>query len=512
MPSPHSLAGKKTVKRGKYKWKVRKVAKSEIVKASQESKAEKSQLGRQLSIKCFTVGCAKDQSEGLISPEYRMADKKKKRKHSKKEEEVPDINGDDADQDTHSVILPCPDIIDAEDFIKQSLEEQVVEMVSTLNKLIEKVIEVDIAINHDSDGIHTKICTAQTTVDATQLEIQNVSKKYDGVNAKVSSNTQELQDLKAENVVLKGIVQKQSNQLKTMNSKIAMLTARSMQNNIIISGLQKVSSKKENCKNAVITFLKQQVEIDVEDNEIIVAHRIGQYRWNATKPRLMLVRCVEQLKERIFKNVKNLKDKKDSTGNPFYVNKQLPDELAEQNRAIRQTIKEQKDKEDGLSAHDKTKIEVKNRKVYFDGEEVIQHLKPVTCVEMFPDKPEREKQEKIKLYSADPHSENNSNFQVYACKAGQIHEVRRAYRKVQRLHPAVDHVVAAYVIRNHKGYQDNREHGAAHKLLKTLENEGCNNVAVYVVQSFGGKHMGSRRFEVINECGLQAIRRLTNPT
>ena len=131
-----------------------------------------------------------------------------------------------------------------------------------------------------------------------------------------------------------------------------------------------------------------------------------------------------------------------------------------------------------------------------------------TC---YTDKSEKEKQEKIKLVASDPQTESDSLSQAYAFKTGQMHEVRRAYRKIKRLHPAADHVVAAYIIRSHKGYQDDREYGAAHRLLKKVEGENTNNVAVYVVRYFSGLHLGPRRFEIINECGIQAVRRLTSP-
>ena len=223
----------------------------------------------------------------------------------------------------------------------------------------------------------------------------------------------------------------------------------------------------------------------------------------------MLAHCTFALKERIFKNVKNLKEKVDANNQPYYINKQLPEMLAERNREIRQVITEQKKKEEGISPRDRSKIEVRNRKVYIDEVEVVKYLKPVSCVELFPDKAERDKQDKMILATADPVVEQESLFQAYAYKTGQMHEVRRAYRKIRRLHPSSDHIMAAYVLRTHKGFQDDGEHGAAHRLLKLIQEEEMNNIYVFVVRNFGGTHLGQCRFEIIRECGKQAISRIS---
>ena len=202
-------------------------------------------------------------------------------------------------------------------------------LLSTLNSLIDKVTEIDITINHDSDGIQTRLTTAQEQADANLTTLQGYGMKYTATMSKVDNNAQEIQNLKAENAVLKGIIHKQSNQLQVMNEKIAMLTAKSMERKVTISGLPEASQKKENCKQSVVTFLKEKVEIDVEEHEIYVAHRIGKYSHTADGPRLMLARCSTGLKERIFKNVSNLKDKTDHKGKAYYINKQLPDQIME---------------------------------------------------------------------------------------------------------------------------------------------------------------------------------------
>ena len=287
-----------------------------------------------------------------------------------------------------------------------------------------------------------------------------------------------------------------------------MLTARSMEKNLTITGIEE--EKNENCKEKVIAFLKGKVEIDAGEDEILVAHRIGQYNPKAKKPRIILARCVPVLKQRIFKNMSNLKDNTNSSGDYYYINKQLPEKYKEQNREIREIIKDQKAKDEALPPKDRSKIEVKNKKVYIDSIPVNKYIHPVEVCELFPESMEREKQDKLKLATSDTVNVEGSNFVAYAIKTGQTQEVRRAYHKIRRTHPGATHVIAAYKLRSHSGYQDDEEHTAGHKLVKEIERKKMINVAVFVVRDYGGTHLGHKRFSIICEAAEQALSRLGN--
>ena len=78
-------------------------------------------------------------------------------------------------------------------------------------------------------------------------------------------------------------------------------------------------------------------------------------------------------------SAKNLKYKTNKQGKPDYINKQLPDQLAEQNREIRQIIHDQKKKEENLPNRDRIQIEIKDKTVYFDGVAQGKHSKQVFC-------------------------------------------------------------------------------------------------------------------------------------
>ena len=175
------------------------------------------------------------------------------RNHSKKDHKSDkadewESEEEDPDQDTHSAILPCPEVIEEDKFNNQTSELKMAELASAVNGLISKITEMDVAINHDTDGIHTRLTTIQTLGDSLQTQQQKITTDITNNATSAKNNAAEIVNIKNENIVLRGIVQRQQNQLQMMNEKIAMLTAKSMDKNITISGIQEATTPKENCK------------------------------------------------------------------------------------------------------------------------------------------------------------------------------------------------------------------------------------------------------------------------
>ena len=384
------------------------------------------------------------------------------------------------------VQFKCPSPLDQSSFEKSSQQEKMGSILSTLNNLCLKLEEVDTQVNHDSDGVISKITSAQTQLDGSTKEINIIVK---------------------ENKILKGLVQRQFCQIRELNDRVAILSAKSMENTLTISGIEGDTNKEDACEK-IIQFFKNQVEVDAEKSEIFVAHRIGKFHKNLKKPRLMKVRCVASLRERVMSNVSNLAEKTNEAGDSYYINKQLPEKIAEQNRENRFTIKELKSKESSLPLKDRSKIEIKDKIVYQNGEPLAKELLPPEPLDLFPEGAERDKLDKMKLSSSDAISEKGSDFQAYAIKTGQMVEVRRAYRKVKALHPAATHIIGTYNLKAKSGFQDDGEYSAGFKLLKAIQENNSVNVAVFVIRNYGGFKLGPKRHELIKQVGLQAVSRI----
>ena len=437
-----------------------------------------------LITKCFPyinkskeiVTSPEDKKEMMGRRETRHSSKKSANEEEDESGQETNISQEESDAEIHSAVLPSPECIDSKVLEGKSYADQMEEVVTVINKLCRKITEVDISLNHVADGINTRM---QTTI----IQCDSNSTKNQELQAELKEAKEVIQQLKDENTTLRGIVHRHSTQLKDLNEKVVHLTAKSMETNIIVSNMDGDIGVKEKCLDNVITFLKTQVEIDAELSEVYVAHQLGKWQKNAKQPRSMLFRCKYALKERIFANIRNLKEKTNATGDKFYINKQLPETLMERNRHVRQQIRQVRAKEEHYLNKDKSKIEVKNRVLYIDGQQVEKQIQQVEVHEHFRDKQEKEKQDKLRITASDQICQQNSTFTTYAIKTGQIHEVRRAYQKIKRNHPGATHIIVANNLKgaNGLGYQDDGEQCAGHRLAKLLGTGYPQNTAIYVV-------------------------------
>ena len=111
-----------------------------------------------------------------------------------------------------------------------------------------------------------------------------------------------------------------------------------MANNIVIYGLTP-DNKEEDCKSKVSEFVKEKLQMTSIDG-ILVAHRLGKQV--GTKPRPMIVRCSQNLRDNIFKYTKNLSGKKNNLGDYYTVKTQLPEPLHTERHEREERIKEVK--------------------------------------------------------------------------------------------------------------------------------------------------------------------------
>ena len=83
-------------------------------------------------------------------------------------------------------------------------------------------------------------------------------------------------------VSLKGAAQVHDNQIHSTVRKVIDLTARSMSCNIIIQGI--VSDRgnmNEDCKTKVLEFMRNKMSMELQDSEVLIAHRLGYKKNNS---------------------------------------------------------------------------------------------------------------------------------------------------------------------------------------------------------------------------------------
>ena len=160
-----------------------------------------------------------------------------------------------------------------------------------------------------------------------------------------------------------------------------------------------------------------------------------------------------------------------------------------------------------MKPEDRPKIKIVDKVVQKDGVPIPEDLPAPEPIDLFPEKVEMEKWEKIRLSGSDVINVHDSTFQAFAAKTSQTIEVHRAYRRVRSLHPSATHVIAAANLKGFQGYQDDGEHGAGHKLYKMLANTYEPGITVFVVRVFGRRKIGSDRFSAIEEVAREAAER-----
>lgn len=120
---------------------------------------------------------------------------------------------------------------------------------------------------------------------------------------------------------------------------------------------------------------------------------------------------------------------------------------------------------------------------------------------------------KISLIEGDDAEKDGSNFVGYAARVKNAEEVNAAYTKVRQLHLEATHVVCTYkipgrdVIRS-KGMVDDKEHGAGRQLLNMVKEASEQNLALFAVRYYGGKHLGPQRFDYLNQVASSALEEL----
>ena len=88
-------------------------------------------------------------------------------------------------------------------------------------------------------------------------------------------------------------------------------------------------------------------------------------------------------------------------------------------------------------------------------------------------------------------------------------DVRRCYVKIKQIFPYAPNILAAHIIKNIDGYQENHEHGALVKMLKEMQDQSVANLCIYIVHEHAGIHIGPKCHIIIQKVLCEAITKAT---
>lgn len=373
-----------------------------------------------------------------------------------------------------------------------SVFDSINKLYNVYHNVAQRIQPLEVAVFDQKDGILPQVRSLADYAKDADSRVDNLIKE----NA----------SLREEIDVVKGVLHKQSKQIAALQGKQAHQTARSMAENITVGGIVGDSKEANNsdARMLVLAFLEEELEIEVDPTEVFVTHWMGQYVKD--RHRSVIMKVTPHLKTKILDNTYKLAKKKNSLNKPFSVNVQLPEMLAEQKREIRQIIKTKREEEKSLDDSQKSKILVKNNKVYINGQLQRKLLKPPTVDQLFDiSQEEKEKMDKIKLKFTQPKPAKSNEFMGAACIVESMNEVHLAYRKLFLKFPGADHIIAAFSCEGKQGYQDDSEFSAGFRVLNVINDTRFSNLAVFIIRDYGGEHLGPTRFTIIKELAEEAI-------
>lgn len=391
-------------------------------------------------------------------------------------------------------LLPPKFLLKKEEFDKKNTSNKLDSIFESVNKLYNMYAQVtartkalEFAVFDEEDGVLP--------------QLQGLASHAKEAGDKQKLLTREVIELREELEITKGIVFKQSKQLKALKLKQTDLISRSMSENLTITGVKGDTPKAETAC-LLANFLEENLQIELEEeDEILVAHRLGAPPVKGHH-RPIVFRCPPSLRKKIFSNVQKL------AGKEVSINQQLPDMMAEQKREYRQIMREIKKKEEGKDEQDKSTFLIRNNKLYINGQLKRKKLTPPSTDELFVNNTDRKKLANIKMVSSVQKSARDCSFQAFACVTEKMSDVHLAYKKLFRDYPGADHIAAAFNAEGEEGYQDDSEFGSGYRILRSIQDIKLLNVSVFVIRYYGGENLGPQRFAIMKELAEEALYKL----
>ena len=209
-----------------------------------------------------------------------------------------------------------------------------------------------------------------------------------------------------------------------------------------------------------------------------------------------------------MENSKNLKGKENENGRQFYVNQQVPEHIIANKKKISHEIQKIKAVNFNKPQGQKVKYVVKKNKLYTDGVPVAKPITSPSVDELFVEEVEQERMDKLKMYYSEPKEEKGSVFTAIAVKVSNIAEIRRAYKKIRQMNSNSDHIPMAYDCQKRQNCNDDGEYSGGLCLQKLIESHRVINKAIFIVRKFGGRRLGPKRFQIMEDVAKQALAKM----
>lgn len=417
---------------------------------------------------------------------------------------LPNVEEESEQASTNSNLQTDQKLIFREDFMKKNTTQKLESVADAINKMYDKMNRIETTLEEKVKPTEQAVFDpGQGLLTKVEYLINNATGNETAIQNLVEENIQ----LREELDMLKGVVHKISKQLGTANSKIDQLVVKSMEDNLVFTGILDDLPKK-NPRKQLHEFLYNVMGLcDVRNADLFAVYRMGQPAKDRNRP--IVAQCSTDLRRYIQANASILKNRTNEVGAKYYINQQLPDAVSEQKREMREIIKKRKEFEEDLPSASKSKFVIKSGKVYINGQLQRKKLSTPSVEQLFPDDDIQEKIDQIKLKHCHSEPEQGSSFRMAVFRPRSMEDVRLAHIKLFQKFPSADHISVATMVQGEEAYQDDKEHGVGYRMLKIMKQASVDNVALFMIRHYGGINLGPRRFTIIAELTRAALDKLT---
>lgn len=338
-------------------------------------------------------------------------------------------------------------------------------------------------------------------------QIQDDLYEQDGFADDLESLRKENAQLWEEVQLLKSIVISLDRKVSQNQNDIVDLKSRSMKYNLMIHNLAEEDG--ENLFVKIPKLIKEHFGINTEFSNI---HRNGWNKQDKTrqdKPRSITGKLINfSDKEKILSAQRERKDRTPKL--PFFITPQQPIQITENRKKLIEVSNKYKE--------DNVRTRILGNKLVFQNGTVYRDkvMKPRAEDILLIDDDEKQKTESLEVVSSDPVTEAGNKFTATAAAVNTYANIRAFYKKVVSVPDCTraDHNILVYRFRDksgliHEDYQDEGEYGAGRKILGALRDNNIENAAVVVTRLFA-KHVGLRRFSIMENVAIDALRKLSD--
>lgn len=339
---------------------------------------------------------------------------------------------------------------------------------------------------------------------------EGIDDRLSNVESITSSNTDSVANLQIENSqlkreinTLKSVVIRLDRKVTSQENEINNLKGRSMRDNLLIHHFRE--SPEENLSVTVPRAIKEHLGVDVE---FIRIHRNSPRPNINGKPRSITGKLKDfAKKDAILKEQKRIKDQNKEL--PFHITPQSPAPVAENRKKLQEISYSYR--------QNNVKHRIVGDKIIFENGSILKDKVPVPSAEdiLSIDTNEFEKLEKLHSVKTNSITENGNVFIANGAKTSTFTEVRNIYKKIvsDPENSRATHRILAFRFTDnngkiHENYQDDGEHGAGRKLLKYMRENNLMNMSFVVLRWFSGKHIGPKRFSIMESLISEASREL----